>query len=259
MKTKKKDNWDDLKMAYYIRSSKYVGGRYLEFAWKHRGVAEYLREAFCRLGRTNIKICDAGCGNGIYLNYLKNNYPFAELYGFDFAEKIVEIARENTGLSTIRVGNLENAPYKNEEFDLVLCSQVIEHLLDDRRGLAELYRLLKPGGYLILSTDNKNNYISKILGWPFLFFSWPVRFLRRWRGDKRYFPHKDYTEEEFKRLINSEAFEIEQQSTFRFAWPFPFYRVRSFNLVAEKMMAWLRPLNIFNNYGDILIVLCRKK
>ena len=63
-----------------------------------------------KIGTQNFSFCDAGCGNGIYLKFLADKYPKALLFGFDFSETIVEIARRNTINVEIKSGNLEAAP-----------------------------------------------------------------------------------------------------------------------------------------------------
>ena len=50
--------------------------------------------------------------------------------------------------------NLEALPFPDPSFDVVLCTQVIEHLLDPERGLAEIARVLAPGGRAIVTTDH---------------------------------------------------------------------------------------------------------
>ena len=149
------NQWQKYEQAYHLRSLTYTGGQKLAMSRKHEGLAEYLDAAAEKIGRPNFSFCDAGCGNGIYLKYMANKYPETKLYGFDFSQTIVQIAKNNAAAAEIKTGNLEAAPYKNETFDIILCTQVIEHLLDDKKGLAELCRMLKPGGYLVISTDNK--------------------------------------------------------------------------------------------------------
>lgn len=50
------------------------------------------------------------------------------------------------------VGDIHDLPFKDEEFDVVLCVEVLEHVLDPRKAIAEMKRVLKKGGTLILTT-----------------------------------------------------------------------------------------------------------
>ncbi len=46
--------------------------------------------------------------------------------------------------------DITDIPYKNENFDVILCNHVLEHVVDDHKAMSELYRVLKPGGWAIL-------------------------------------------------------------------------------------------------------------
>ena len=70
---------------------------------------------------------------------------------------------------SVKIADLsnENLPYPDESFDLVTCTEVIEHLEHYRSTLREIYRILKPGGTLVLTIPNILNLKSRI---RFLFF-----------------------------------------------------------------------------------------
>jgi ubiquinone/menaquinone biosynthesis C-methylase UbiE len=59
-------------------------------------------------------------------------------------------------------------PFDSDSFDAATMFDVLEHIPDDRRAIAEVFRVLKPGGYLLISTPNEN--------WRFPYF----RFMRKW-------------------------------------------------------------------------------
>jgi 2-polyprenyl-3-methyl-5-hydroxy-6-metoxy-1,4-benzoquinol methylase len=253
--------WKDLEKAYFIRSSKYEGGKYMSITRKHEGVMEYLTEAIGRIGSQEIGFCDAGCGNGIYLKLLKDRFDKIRLDGFDFSAKIVEIAKKNTGLENLRLGNLEEPIYGDGKFDLVLCTQVIEHLLDDKKGMDELNRILKKGGYLVISTDNKNNSVTKILNFPANLILFPYRLVRKAFKGKReeYFPHKDYLIDEFNGLIKGSGFSIESISTFRFSFSYPLNKLQFLVDMLDRLERKIIANRIFKNKGDIVIALCKKQ
>ncbi len=46
--------------------------------------------------------------------------------------------------------DVQQMPFGNEEFDIVICNHVLEHVSDDRKAIAEIFRVLRPGGYAIL-------------------------------------------------------------------------------------------------------------
>ena len=55
----------------------------------------------------------------------------------------------NSSLATVKM-DITNIQYQNNSFDVIICNHVLEHIPDDRKAMAELYRVLKPGGWAIL-------------------------------------------------------------------------------------------------------------
>lgn len=91
-------------------------------------------------GRTGLRVLDVGCGNKPYLPFL------AAHAGTYLGVDAVDGPRVN------RVGVAENLPFGDGEFDVVICTQVLEHVDDPAQALAEIYRVLAPGGVVFLST-----------------------------------------------------------------------------------------------------------
>jgi SAM-dependent methyltransferase len=104
-------------------------------------------------------ISDAGSGFGQYVHYLSRRYPRAKITGFDIKQEQVDdcnrffktIGREE--LVSFQRADL-NEMDRREEFDLVLCVDVLEHIEDDRGVMRNLCRALKPGGILLISTPS---------------------------------------------------------------------------------------------------------
>lgn len=98
-------------------------------------------------------VFDCGCGMGAYLmtmGKLRN----LKLVGLDGdIDRLHWALRERVPASLLN-GNIFHLPVADGTFDKILFSEVLEHLSDDRRGLCELYRVLKPGGVLALSVPN---------------------------------------------------------------------------------------------------------
>jgi len=107
------------------------------------------------------RILDAGCGNGRYSRFLlRHADPDALITAFDYSQGMLQRARAR--LRTDRIlqvaADLTRLPYANASFDAVVCGWVLEHLPDPRPGLAELARVLRPGGkLLLLATEDTFN------------------------------------------------------------------------------------------------------
>jgi ubiquinone/menaquinone biosynthesis C-methylase UbiE len=160
---------------------------------------------------------DAGCGDGRHLAALGDELP-ARRAGCDLAERILETARQRVD-ADFRQANLEALPFADGEFDLVLCSQVIEHVLDPDLAIGELARVLRPGGTLVISTDNARNVVTRTLNAP---RTAAVRALRlRGARGRVESPATPYTPAMFRALLERGGFTVERLETFRFhlMWP----------------------------------------
>jgi ubiquinone/menaquinone biosynthesis C-methylase UbiE len=109
---------------------------------------------------------EIGCGSGELLcNLLTRNF---EVIGVDLTRSMIDASRtlvmKRCGGKTVdvAVADIENLPFCEESFDLVVAAGVIEYLASDEKALGGLYRILKPGGVLILSVRNKVN-LSRLL------------------------------------------------------------------------------------------------
>lgn len=97
-------------------------------------------------------LLDVGCGNGSLLfRYLKKKPP--ELYGVEGAPSL-KVEAEQRGFKIFDFDLNGRWPFENDKFDVVFSSQVIEHLHNTRLFAEEIYRILKPGGTAIITSEN---------------------------------------------------------------------------------------------------------
>lgn len=113
-------------------------------------------------------IWDAGCGKGQTSFYLLRRYPNAQLYGTDIFPTMVEYcrdiaARQGITRAQFETGDLTEAT-QSEQYDLITCFEVLEHIDDYRTALRNLIRALRPGGYLIIHTPSAGLYTSESFG-----------------------------------------------------------------------------------------------
>jgi SAM-dependent methyltransferase len=199
-------------------------------------------------------LLDAGCGDGRYLATLPEPRP-RRIVGVDISERILDAARVAVDAAGVDAellqGNLESLPVEDDAFDLVLCVQVVEHLLEPARGLQELARALAPGGTVILSTDHARMLVSRTLNAP---RSALVRLLRlRHRRFAVEFPHAAFGLDEFAELVEAAGLEVELRETFRFSLQRPLdppWAVRTLNRLEKALPP--------TSWGDIVLVVARK-
>ncbi len=96
---------------------------------------------------------DAGCGKGEIIAKYKENVRLA--VGIDIE---LEPMKNSPVKENLLVGRLENMPFKDEVFDLILCRWVLEHLEQPQKTFNEFSRILKNNGHLLVLTSNIYNY-----------------------------------------------------------------------------------------------------
>ncbi|MEM3335899.1 MAG: class I SAM-dependent methyltransferase [Candidatus Aenigmatarchaeota archaeon] len=110
----------------------------------------------------NFSLIDLGCGDGRFLYALHSKGLLKNakrVVGVDISEERIERLKQNAPFAEgiiADVCKLKQIP--NSSFDIVISSQVIEHVSDDKKMLREVYRILKFGGYLYISTIIKKWY-----------------------------------------------------------------------------------------------------
>lgn len=108
------------------------------------------------------KVLEVGCGAGHILERIDKG----KLYGIDISEIQIQRSRERLGNRVeLRKSAGEEIPYDDKTFDSILCSEVIEHVLDPVPLLKEMKRVLKDDGILSLSIPNESmiNFAKKVL------------------------------------------------------------------------------------------------
>jgi methionine biosynthesis protein MetW len=116
--------------------------------------------------RSGGAMLDCGCGDGGFTRALVDRARVAEVWGVETVEHRVEAA-EARGIRIAPVDLNERLPFEDGRFDIVHANQLLEHLHGTDDFLREIHRLVKPGGYVLLSTNNLaswHNVISLVLG-----------------------------------------------------------------------------------------------
>ena len=115
--------------------------------WWYRGRRRVIAECLRGLDLpTDPRILDAGCGSGRNMVDLARLGPVT---GVEISDASVERARERS-IGDVVQCSITEMPFADSSFDLAVSLDVIEHIEDQQRALGELYRVVAPGGTLVV-------------------------------------------------------------------------------------------------------------
>lgn len=170
-------------------------------------------------------VLDIGCGRGFYVNAL-TIFPFIQkIEGIDLNEEYLKKAQENINNKNIylQAASVYKLPFKNDSFECIILSEVLEHLQFEKKALEEIKRVLKKNGLLLITVPSKN--------FPFLWD--PLNFILMnffnthinkdiwwlagmWAGHLRL-----YKKDELERKINdANLYPTEIKTFLNHCWPF---------------------------------------
>lgn len=110
---------------------------------------------------------DLGCDDGLFTERLAHQMECKNPVGVEIVEERAKLARAR-GVEVLSFDLDRPWPIQNESFDVVHANQVIEHVGGIDHFMAESFRVLRPGGLLLVSTENGSswhNIFAAIMGW----------------------------------------------------------------------------------------------
>lgn len=119
--------------------------------------------------RSTNRLLEVGCGHGFFLDQARR--AGWDVQGVDVVPEMVQLARERFGIDVFE-GELPAARFAPASFDAVYLCEVIEHIPDPIELMAEIHRLLRPGGRALLRTGNACSWSARLRGaaWPYYGF-----------------------------------------------------------------------------------------
>lgn len=164
------------------------------------------------------RVLDAGCGAGEYVAAL--HARGIDAVGLEFIpEKVRQWRALHPGDERVIEGDIAAMPYPAGSFDLVIMNEVIEHVPDEQRALAEVARVLRPGGRLLIMAPNRRypfethgvdtragRRISpgRTFGLPWMPLRLTVRLARPWA--------RNYWPRELRGLVERQGFAVKRHT-----------------------------------------------
>ncbi|MBU2063257.1 MAG: methyltransferase domain-containing protein [Candidatus Omnitrophica bacterium] len=174
----------------------------------YKAVGEYAA------GKEHCKILDIGCGRGNDLSTLCESNQNLQAFGMDVSGENLSATGEAKKNISFFQGDALNLPVKDRVFEIIITSEMIEHVekKDAVRFIGELYRVLKDGGRLVVTTPSRHNYtslLSKIV--PAVFKNKLRKLVWHIRPGQESNPHAyEYTPRELAALFSRGGFFIEK-------------------------------------------------
>lgn len=103
------------------------------------------------------KVLEVGCGTGATLKWLKESGYCTTTNGLELFEDVATIASDYVDKVIIGDAEVLISSYDLEQYDLILCLDVLEHMVDPWKFIDNLQKLLKPKGVIIISVPNIRN------------------------------------------------------------------------------------------------------
>lgn len=145
------------------------------------------------------RVLEVGCGAGGMARGIKVYRPDFEVYGCDISRGAVQVANGKEGDVTYGVGNAYDLPFDSNNFSAVVMFDLLEHLAEPSRAIAEVCRVLEPGGrcHFFVPCEGSFNTLHGLLSHM------------GWRAKEQYGGHiQRYTISELKKLMKTSGFEI---------------------------------------------------
>ncbi|MEO8085696.1 MAG: class I SAM-dependent methyltransferase [Bacteroidota bacterium] len=197
---------------------------------------------------------DLGAGSG-YVKEMNFKNEVREVTGIDMDPDI----SKNPFLHQYVFGSVYDlSDFEKEKFDVIICNSVIEHIENPEKFVSELSRVLKPGGYFLAKTPNRNNYMPLAARLtPLSFHKWYNK--KRGRPEEHTFPtyYRLNTSRAVKKYFSVNVFESVRIETFE--GPPSYLR---FNFIFY-LIGWIyeRMVTIFNldSFKMVMIFSAKKK
>ena len=149
--TPRREGTDRMSEAQRLMLREMVAGE-ADMSFKRRAEAVY---DFLALAPGD-RVLDMGCGRGFYLNFTRHLEPAADVVGVELDPALLTTARAQVPGCRVASGSVYQLPFVSGSFDKIMFTEVIEHIPDDEAAMAELFRVLAPGGDLAVTTPNAN-------------------------------------------------------------------------------------------------------
>lgn len=145
-------HYQQLKVWNFLKFNAYLAGRYRLI------VNEIVKRVDLKiLHGKNFNVIDIGCGDGVLISLLKKEIIIDNIkfFGIDLSPTAIKIAQKKIPSATFIKAGIDSLPFGDSYFDLIVSTDVIEHLIEPKILLNEIRRIAKPNAYIFVGTPIK--------------------------------------------------------------------------------------------------------
>jgi SAM-dependent methyltransferase len=227
--------------AYYLDESNFASARQ-----KVNYVQQYISKGS--------RLLDAGANYGHFLKTAENIF---DAVGFDISPQAVTWSQQNLNVRNRVASIYELPPDIGDPFDAITCWDTIEHLDDPLKALHQLWRIIKPGGYLFLSTPDIGSIIAHVMG-------------RKWHYLDGVQHVVLFTSHTLKKALELTGFEVVKVCSFGHYYRLRYVFDRLCYLNSNGFLRWVAELGrktpdyiqkyiLYLKFGDVMGFVCKRK
>lgn len=145
-KKKLKKIWAQVPPDYYDQG---IEKNLLQKLWHTHKLTQVLK----LLPKNSRRILDIGCSSAVLTSEIAKIRPQSRITGLDSYKNAIDFARSKYPHIDFVVADAHKLPFKNRTFDLIICTETLEHVIDPKKVLSEMIRVLEKDGQAIISMD----------------------------------------------------------------------------------------------------------
>jgi ubiquinone/menaquinone biosynthesis C-methylase UbiE len=212
--------WSKVPVSYYYKLS------FFQKLWHQNKLKVFVNLLSGLQIESSCSILDIGCAGGHLTSFFTKLYPQAKVTGIDVYLPLIKEAKKRFPKIIFKKADAHKLPFADDSYDLIICSETIEHLVDPAKALKEIYRILKPGGYALIEMDSGSLLFRLVWKIWVLFGKGNV-----WKN-AHLFPFKSYELEKLI-LVNSFSIKIKKFSHLGMAVSFLVKRLGNYRIHLE--------------------------
>lgn len=149
----------------------------------------------------NFQILDVGCASGFMTNKIASLFPDSRVTGIDVYKDAISLAKQKYHSISFIVGDAHKISFPDNTFNLTVCYETIEHVLEPEKVLREMHRVTKKDGTAVVAMDS-GNLLFRLIWW-----FWEKSKGRVWQGAHLHPFHHT----ELEKAIKKSGFKIKKK------------------------------------------------